>query len=255
MICKTEQEKEILREGGKRLAEIRSVLAEKTKAGVSTVELDELAYQLCTKDGDLPAFLNYTPFGAPRPFPSSICVSVNDVVVHGIPTEDPRVIKEGDLVTIDVGLVHKGLITDSAITVEVGEVKDREHRMVVAAREALDKAIKKVRAGVRVGEISKVIEQTVKEQGFGVPQELGGHGVGKSIHEEPSITNVFFGNLGPSLREGEVIAIEPIITMGKGDIVFDHKDGYTITTKDGSKSAHSEHTLIVTKNGSEILTV
>lgn len=253
MIVKTEEERDVLREGGRRLAEIRDILAEKTVEGVSTAELDALAYELCTRDGDSPAFLNYTPVGAPRPFPASLCISVNDVVVHGIPTENPVVIQNGDLVVIDVGLVHRGLVTDSAITVAVGDVSERELEMIKTAERALGAAIDAAEPGVRISEVSRVIEQTVKQKGFGIPEELGGHGVGKSLHEDPSIPNVPYGG-GGVLKEGHVIAIEPIITMGSGNISFDVSDGYTIRTVDGSKSAHVEHTIIVTKGGAEILT-
>lgn len=254
MIVKNEEEKNILREGGRRLAEIRNILAEKTVAGISTAELDRIAFELCSRDGDSPAFLNYTPRGAPRPFPASICVSVNEVVVHGIPTENPRIIKDGDLVSIDVGLVHRGLITDSAVTVAVGRVTERERELIKTAESALYAAIDAVKPGVRVAEISSAIERVVLEKGFSIPEELGGHGVGKSLHEDPSIPNISFGGSGPSLREGEVVAIEPIITIGGREIAFDYVDGYTVRTSDSSKSAHVEHTILVTKDGAEILT-
>lgn len=253
MIVTTEKEREILREGGKRLAEIRDILAEKTVAGISTAELDALAYELCTKGGDQPAFLNYTPSGAPRPFPASICVSVNDVVVHGIPTEDPVIIQDGDLVVIDAGLIHEGLITDSAITVAVGNVEDRELEMIRTAERALYAAIDIAEPGARIDDVSAVIKKIVKEKGFGLPEELGGHGVGRSLHEDPSIPNVPYGD-NSKLKEGHVIAIEPILTMGGSRISFDMDDGYTVRTIDGSKSAHVEHTIIVTKGGAEILT-
>lgn len=252
MIINSEAQRDILREGGKRLSEIRNILAEKTVAGVSTAELDALAYELCTKRGDKPAFLNYSPQGAPRPFPASICVSINDVVVHGIPTENPQIIKEGDLVSIDIGLIHEGLITDSAITVSVGEVTSREKEMLIVAERALYSAIDVAEPGVRIDEVSTTIEKIARGKGFGIPVELGGHGVGEKVHEDPSVPNVSYGD-NYRLKEGEVIAIEPIITLGGDGIVMEN-DGYTIRTQDGSKSAHIEHTIIVTEGGAEILT-
>jgi methionyl aminopeptidase len=254
MIVSSSKELKIIREGGKRLARIRDTLAKGVVVGATTIEINALAHTLCTENGDTPAFYNYQPQGAPRPFPASVCVSINDVVVHGIPTENPLTIQEGDLVTIDVGLIHKGFVTDTAITVAVQGATKREIEMVKTAEMALSKAIDVVRVGSRVGDISKIIEATAKEKGFGIPEELGGHGVGKTVHEDPSIPNVYFGSSGPTLSEGQLIAIEPIITLGSPDIVFDRQDGYTIRTKDGLKSAHAEHTILVTKRGAEIIT-
>lgn len=254
MIISTDEDREIVREGGKRLAAIREALAKSVVAGITTVELNDLAYSLCVENGDTPAFLNYQPQGAPRPFPGSVCVSINDVVVHGIPTENPQTIRGGDLVTVDVGLIHQGIVTDTAVTVAVEGASERERELVQTAEQALSLAIAVVRPGARVGDISKTIESFVKKRGFGVPEELGGHGVGRTVHENPSIPNVFLGSRGPILKEGELIAIEPIITMGSPDLIFDTQDGYTIRTKDGSKSAHAEHTVLVTASGAEIIT-
>jgi methionyl aminopeptidase len=254
MIISSQKELDIVREGGKRLASIRDALAKSVVIGATTTEINNLAHELCTEKGDAPAFHNYQPQGAPRPFPASVCVSINDVIVHGIPTENPQTIQKGDLVTIDIGLMHEGIITDTAVTVAVDGATPREIELVKTAERALSKAIDIVRIGCRVNDISKIIEKTVKERGFSIPEELGGHGVGKTVHENPSIPNVHLGNQGPTLSEGELIAIEPIITMGSPDIVFDVRDGYTIRTKDGSKSAHAEHTVLVTKEGAEIIT-
>lgn len=253
MIITTEEELAIIREGGARLRRIRDILAKETVAGITTAELNDRAYELCSEGGDKPAFLDYQPFGAPRAFPASVCISVNDVVVHGIPNENPVTIQDGDIVTIDIGLIHKGLVTDTAVTVGVGAISEREAELIRTAEMALSKAINVVRVGARVGEISQTIEDAVREKGFGIPEELGGHGVGRSVHENPNIPNVFTGERGPMLSEGEVIAIEPIITLGSPEIIFDD-DGYTVRTKDGSKSAHAEHTVLVTREGAEIIT-
>lgn len=254
MIISNDKEREIVREGGRRLAAIREALAKSVVVGITTTDLNNLAHMLCIENGDKPAFFNYQPHGAPRPFPGSICISINDVVVHGIPTENPQTIKSGDLVTIDVGLIHEGIVTDSAVTVAVEGASEREIALVQTAERALSNAIETVRAGARVGDISKAIESFVKAKGFGVPEELGGHGVGRTVHENPSIPNVFMGERGPMLKDGELIAIEPIITMGSPDLIFDTQDGYTVRTKDGSKSAHAEHTILVTAKGAEIIT-
>src|SRR5690606_17653281 len=155
MTITTEEELTIVREGGRRLAAIRDALAKKTVAGVTTLELNELAHELCTRDVDSPAFLAYSPLGATRSFPVSLCISVNDVVVHCIPTENPQTLREGDIVTLDVGLVHRGIVTDTAVTVAVGEVRQREKELIETAEIALSKAIGDVRPGAHVGDISK----------------------------------------------------------------------------------------------------
>jgi len=253
MIIVTQEERAILREGGRRLARVRDALAEKIVVGARTDELDAYAYELCVQSGDKPAFLNYSPPGASRPFPASICVSINDIVVHGIPTEKPRIIREGDLVSIDVGLVHRGIITDTAVTVAVGTVTPREQDLIRATEIALAKAIEKLSVGVRTGDVSRAIERVARERGFGIPKELGGHGVGKRVHEKPNIPNVFNGQKGHIFLEGEVVALEPIFTLGSDDVVFEN-DGYAVRTKDGSKSAHTEHTVLITAGGAEVVT-
>jgi methionyl aminopeptidase len=180
MIISSQKDLDIVREGGKRLAAIRETLANNVVVGRTTTEINDLAHRLCTESGDAPAFHHYQPQGAPRPFPASVCISINDVIVHGIPTENPQTIQKGDLVTIDIGLIHQGIITDTAVTVAVEGASEREKELVKTAELALSKAINVVHAGCRVGEISKIIEATVKGKGFAVPEELGGHGVGKN---------------------------------------------------------------------------
>lgn len=253
MIITTQEERAILRECGKRLAHIRDALVEKIVVGARTDELDAYAHHLCVRNGDKPAFLHYQPPGASRPFPASVCISINNVVVHGIPTEHPRSIKDGDLVSLDIGLAHKGIITDTALTVAVGAVTPRERDLIRATEIALSRAIEKLAVGVRTGDISRIIEHVARERGFGVPKELGGHGVGKRVHESPNIPNVFDGHKGSMFSEGEVVALEPIFTLGSDEVVFED-DGYTVRTKDGSKSAHVEHTVLITAHGAEIVT-
>jgi methionyl aminopeptidase len=253
MIITTQEERAILRECGKRLAYVRDALVEKIVVGSRTDELDAYAYKLCVRDGDRPAFLNYEPPGSTRPFPASICISINDIVVHGIPTEHPQIIKDGDLVSVDLGLSHRGIITDTAITIAVGTVTPRERNLIRATEIALSRAIEKLAVGARIGDISRAIEHVAREQGFGVPKELGGHGVGRRVHEKPNIPNVFTGQKGGIFSDGEVVAIEPIFTIGSDEIIFED-DGYTVRTKDGSKSAHVEHTVLITADGAEIVT-
>ena len=253
MIAKTENKINSLREGGKRLAEVLKKVGEIAKPGVTTVELNELAEKLIRERGDTPAFLNYTPDGADRPYPATLCVSVNDEIVHGIPNEDPLTLKEGDIVGLDCGLVHNGLILDSAITVSVGEISGDIKKLVEATKGSLVAGINAARAGGTVGDIGNAIETYAKPYGYGVVRELGGHGVGERVHEEPHIPNFGHKGSGEKLVVGMVLALEPMLNEGTGDIILD-EDGYTFKTADGKKSAHFEHTILITEGEAEILT-
>lgn len=242
-----------MREGGKRHAFILNEVARSVRPGVSTQDLDLLAAKLIEEGGDKAAFLGYKPRGAKRPYPASICISVNDAVVHGIPNENPVVLKEGDTVTLDLGLVHKGLITDSAVTVGVGNIDAVAERLLKTTKEALDRGIRQAKPGHTTGHIGEAVETHVKSQGFTVVDELAGHGVGYKVHEDPFVPNYGRAGEGDPLVSGMVIAIEPIVNEGTGKVVLD-KDGYTYRTKDGKKSAHFEHTIVITEKGCEILT-
>ena len=243
-----------MREGGKRLAFILNEVAKIVRPGVSTRELDVLAHKLSVQGGDKPAFLDYKPYGAKRAYPASLCVSINDEVVHGIPNEnEPKILKEGDIVSLDMGIIHKGLITDSAITVPVGKINKKARELLNVTREALDIGIQMARAGNTVGDIGFAIENFVKPYGFGVVRELAGHGVGYKVHEDPYVPNYGRRGEGEILRPGMVIAIEPMINEGTPDIKLD-PDGYTYRTLDGEISAHFEHTIVITGKGPEILT-
>jgi methionyl aminopeptidase len=248
-------EKEIaaLREGGKRLAETLHEVAEKTVPGVSTKELDDLAEKLIRARGDTPSFLGYTPSGAKRPFPATICISINNEIVHGIPNENPRVIAEGDIVSLDLGITHEGLITDHAVTVIAGGGDDAAKRLITATREALMAGIDAARGGGHVGDISEAVEDIGVAEGYGVVYALGGHGVGRHVHEEPYIPNVGDAGEGELLTPGLVIAIEPMFTEGTSEVKL-LKDGYTFVTMDGSRAAHFEHTILITEGSPEILT-
>ena len=249
---KTKEEIDILREGGRRLAIILKETAKICKPGISTEEIDILARKLVDDNGDEPAFLNYKPKGM-RPYPAAICVSVNDEVVHGIPNENPKILMEGDIVSLDMGLVHGGLITDSAITVPVGKIDDESQKLLDTTKEALYAGIKVVKDGKHTGDIGFAVERVAKAAGFGVVEELCGHGVGYEVHEDPYIPNYGERGRGDKLKSGMVIAIEPMLNLGSKEIFLD-KDGWTYKTKDGKKSAHFEHTIVITSKGAEILT-
>lgn len=251
---KTEEEIEILREGGKRHREILSLLGKLVKPGVATMILEEEALRLIREGGDKPAHLGYKPRGNRRPFPAALCLSINDEIVHGIPNENVRVIKDGDIVSIDLSLEHKGLITDSAITVPCGVTDDETERLLKVTEKALYAGIEVARPGNTVGDIGEVISDTVEPTGFSLAEDLAGHGVGYEIHEEPFIPNVGISGEGEKLLPGMVIAIEPMVNVGKPGIKL-AKDGYTITTRDGSRSAHFEHTVAITEKGNIILTL
>lgn len=251
IIIKTKEEIEILREGGKRLASVLRKVKDAVRPGVSTKELDEIAFSEIKALGDEPAFLNYQPYGASYPYPASLCVSVNEEIVHGIPGD--RVLKEGDIVSIDLGLKHKGYFTDHAVTVPVGKISKQDQELLAVTEEALNIGIEAIKAGGNIGDIGYAIEQYVKEFGFGIVRGLSGHGVGVHIHEDPYVPNYGKMGQGEKLVPGMVIAIEPMITLGN-PAMKTLKDGYTIVSKDGSRAAHFEHTVAIQEEGAEILT-
>lgn len=250
---KTEKEIEFLRECGKRLSCVLDELEKAVKPGITTKELDKLAEKLIRATGDTPAFLGYQPYGANFPYPGTLCVSVNDEIVHGIGKES-HVLKEGDIIGLDLGMVHNGLITDSARTVAVGKVSEAAQKLLGATKRSLEIGILAAKAGAYSGDIGCAIERFAKPLKYGIVRELGGHGVGRQVHEEPYIPN--YGTrkgIGVKLKPGMVIAIEPMLNIGKRGIILD-KDGYTYRTADRSLSAHFEHTVLITKDGPEILT-
>lgn len=251
---KTKEEIQSLREGGKRHAEILAALKEMVKPGVSSQALEDEARRLIAEKGDSSAFLGYQPHGAPRPFPAVLCVSVNDEIVHGIPNEKEKIFKEGDIVTIDLGLVHNNLITDAAITVPVGKISPELEKLLEATKKALGAGIKAAKGGKTVGDIGLAIERVAIAAKVSVVEELSGHGVGYDVHEDPFVPNYGQAGKGEVLQPGMVLAIEPIFNIGSRHIVLD-ADGHTYRTKDGKQSAHFEHTIVITKGEPEILTV
>lgn len=254
IIVKTEKEIELLREGGKHLAIVLQKVKEHIAPGVSTGELDDLALKLIREYGDEPAFLNYKPEGAKKPFPATLCVSINDEVVHGIPSTS-RILKEGDIIAIDCGIKHNGMFTDHAVTVAVGNVSDSNALLLKITEEALMVGIDAAVGGARTGDIGHAIEKFVRgqKQKYGIVEVLSGHGVGKYIHEDPYIPNFGKANTGAKLKPGMVIAIEPMLNIGTKHVFID-KDDWTFKTNDGKHSAHFEHTILITDGEAEILT-
>ncbi|MDO8486075.1 MAG: type I methionyl aminopeptidase [Candidatus Staskawiczbacteria bacterium] len=242
---KSEEEIKIIAEGGKILATVLKEIEKMVKPGITTMELDRAAEALILKQGALPAFKGY------EGFPYSLCASVNEVIVHGFPSNE--ILKEGDIVGLDLGVLYKGYNTDMAITVPVGEISFEAKRLIMVTKKALKRGIKKVKSGNTIGDIGNTIQRYIEDQGLGIVRDLCGHGIGKDIHEDPRIPNFGVRHKGEVLKEGMVICLEPMITIGDWHLKK-AKDGYGYATRDGSLGAHFEHTMAVTKNGVRILT-
>ena len=253
-LVKSPEDIEILREAGKHLASVLRSLTEAVRPGVTTLELDALAERLMREKGGEPALVGYRPEGADRPYPATLCTSINNEVVHGIPSA-ARVLKEGDVVGLDTVIKYKGLFIDMAATVPVGAVSAETKRLLEVTREALAVAIDVCRPGNSINDIGCAIEKFVKGKGFSVVEDLGGHAVGHKVHEEPYIPNYCIKGAGQKLKPGMVLALEPIVNAGYLRVVLDEKDGYTYRTYDGRNSAHFEHSILVTDGEPEILTL
>ncbi len=244
---KSVNEIKVMRQNGAILAQLVEGLQQRVRPGVSTLALDEFAESEIRKAGAVPAFKGY------RGYPASICASINAEVVHGIPSKKRR-LQEGDLVSIDVGLVKEGFCADMAVTVPVGKVSPEVEKLLQVTRESLAAAIEQARVGNRLGDVSHAVEAYVVPRGYSVVREYVGHGIGRAMHEEPAIPNFGPAGKGPRLDAGMVLAIEPMVNVGGHEVrVLD--DGWTVVTRDGSLSAHFEHTVAVTENGPEILTL
>jgi len=248
---KTQNEIESLREGGRHLALVLAEVKKAVKPGIKTQELEDLARKLIKEQGDEPAFLGYKPAGSRQAYPAALCVSVNNEIVHGIPSN--RELKEGDVVSLDSGLIHDGLYTDMAITVPVGQVSPQVEKMIKIVEEALEAGIFVAQPGKRIGDISAEIEKVIKGAGFKVVKELAGHGVGYAPHEDPFVPNSGRAGTGPELVPGLVIAIEPMLTTGSGEIEC-LDDEFTFVTRDGKLATHAEKTIVITETGNEVLT-
>jgi methionyl aminopeptidase len=235
-----------MRAAGRLVGEVLTALAAKVVPGVTTAELDEVAERLITSAGAIPAFKGY------HGYPASICASINDEVIHGIPS-GRRVLVEGDILSIDVGASLDGYFGDSAVTLPVGHVSEEAATLLRVTEEALYKAIEKARPGARVSDIGHAVQQHVESYGFSVVREFVGHGIGQRMHEEPQVPNYGDPGRGPRLAEGMVLAIEPMVNAGKPAVKV-LADGWTAVTRDKSLSAHFEHTVAVTADGPWILT-
>ncbi len=246
IVLKSKNEIATMREAGRIVAETLEGLRPLVKPGVSTEELDAFAYDYITKSKAFPAFKGY------RGFPASICASLNSEIVHGIPSKK-RLLKEGDIISIDVGAIYKGFVGDTAITLPVGKVSESARRLLETTQGALLAAIDKARPGNYLEDISGAVEDYVQERGFSVVREYVGHGVGRQMHEEPQIPNYRQGKRGPQLKPGMTLAIEPMVNEGTWQ-TRTLRDKWTVVTQDGKLSAHFEHTIAVTEGEPEILT-
>ena len=244
---KTAKELEAMRESGRMLATVLQLLKGKVEAGISTKDLADIAASELKALGGEPAFLGY------QGFPDVICISLNNEVVHGIPKPD-AIVEEGDIISLDFGVIYRGMVTDSAISMIVGRASQKRHLELLADTEkAMHIGISELHDQVRTGDIGSAIEQFLKRKKYGIVRDLVGHGVGHSLHEDPNIPNYGRPDSGPYLSKGMTIAIEPMVTLGT-DRVAIAPDGWTVMTLDGSWSAHFEHTVLITEDGAEILT-
>ena len=246
IVCRSAAELDRLRAAGRLVGEVLTALASKVAPGVTTAELDEIAEKLITDAGATPAFKGY------HGYPATICASINEEVIHGIPSGQ-RVLQEGDILAIDVGASLDGYYGDSAVTLPVGRVSEEAATLLRVTEEALYKAIERARPGSRVSDIGHAVQQHVEAYGFSVVREFVGHGIGQRMHEEPQVPNYGEPGRGPRLAEGMVLAIEPMVNAGKPAVKV-LSDGWTAVTRDKSLSAHFEHTVAVTAEGARILT-
>jgi methionyl aminopeptidase len=247
IVIKSKNEIAIMREAGRIVAETIEAMKEKAKPGVSTADLDALAHAIITKRGAKPSFKGY------HGFPASICTSINEQVVHGIPSKK-AVLKEGDIVSIDVGATLKGYVGDGAITLPIGKISEVAQRLLDTTQGALMEGIAAAHGGNHLEDISGAIQDYAESRGFSVVRQYVGHGVGREMHEEPQIPNYRQGKRGPLLKPGMTLAIEPMINVGVAD-TRTLRDKWTVITEDGQLSAHFEHTIVVTENEPEILTL
>lgn len=244
---KSAREIELMREAGRLLSRVHEQLGEAIRPGMSTLEIDQLCEKLIRDLGCVPNFLHYSGY------PASICVSVNDEVVHGIPRKD-RILKEGDIVSLDAGLIYKGYHSDAARTHAVGRISPEAQQLIEVTRQSFFEGIKMAREGCHLHDISNAIDAYVSRFGYGIVRDLVGHGIGTSLHEDPQIPNFAQKRKGVRLQAGMTLAVEPMINAGGWEVDF-LNDGWTVVTRDGSLSAHYENTILVTDGEPEILTL
>jgi len=245
ILVKTADEVKIMRDANQIVAEVLCLMLKTAEPGISTFELDQMAEDLCRRRKSIPAFKGY------HGFPSSLCVSINEEVVHGIPSRK-RKLKKGDILSVDFGVCYKGFFGDSAVTIPVGKIKNETHKLLVATRESLDKAIDKVVIGNRIADVSRAVQEHVEAKGYSVVRQFVGHGIGASLHEGPEVPNYIQGGQSPRLIEGMVIAIEPMVNLGTHKVKV-LRDGWTVITADKKPSAHFEHSIAVTVDGPLVL--
>lgn len=243
---KSTREIELMRTAGQILAETQKMLKSHIKPGITTAKLDKLAEEFILSKGATPSFKNYNGF------PGSICTSINEVVVHGIPSKK-AVLKNGDIITVDIGVNFQGYHADAAVTYPVGKVTDKVLELLKVTEEALYEGLKEAKPGNHLSNISHTIEQFIKPYGFGIVEEFTGHGIGTSLHEEPYVPNFGEPNEGPILKEGMTFCVEPMVNLGTKNVKI-LRDNWTTVTIDHKYSAHFEHTIVITKDGYEILT-
>jgi methionyl aminopeptidase len=235
----------IMEEANQIVAEVLAMLEKTVEPGITTLELDQLAENLCRKRDAAPAFKGY------RGFPGSLCVSINEEVVHGIPSRK-RKLKKGDIISVDFGTLYKGYYGDAAVTIPVGRIDNIKHKLLKVTEESLEKAIRQVVVGNRVSDISAAVQNHVEKNGFSIVRQFVGHGIGSSLHEAPEIPNFVQGNASPRLQEGMVVAIEPMVNAGTHKVKV-LRDGWTVVTCDNKPSAHFEHSVAVTSEGPQVL--
>jgi methionyl aminopeptidase len=246
IVLKSQDEIAIMREAGRILAGTLQLLADRVRPGLIEKELDDIARREFQKRGVVPTFLGY------HGYPATVCISINDEIVHGIPGQ--REIMEGDVVSIDLGCTYKGFVADSAITVGAGTVSPEAQHLIDATRESVWRGIRAARGGARIGDIGHAIQEYVEAEGYSVVREYVGHGVGRQMHEDPQVPNYGNPDSGTLLRPGMVIAIEPMVNIGDWRTKKD-ADNWTVRTLDGSLSAHFEHTIAITEGEAEVLTL
>jgi methionyl aminopeptidase len=248
---KTEDEIELMRQANQLVGRTLGELAKHIKPGITTLQLDKIADEFIRDNGAIPTFKGFpNPYGGP--FPASICTSVNDVVVHGVPNAE-TVLKEGDIISIDCGTLLNGFNGDSCYTFCVGEVSDEVNKLLRTTKESLYKGIENAVAGKHLGDISSAVQEHCEAQKYGIVRELTGHGIGREMHEDPRVPNYGSRGNGIMLKAGMCLAIEPMVTMGNRAIWMDANDRWTIRTRDGKPAAHFEHTIAVRKGQAEIL--
>ncbi len=243
---KNKEEIADLKEGGKKLSNILDMVLKEAKPGVSAQELDDMAEEKIRETGGEPAFLNFSGY------PATLCVSINEAVVHGIPSKN-LILKEGDVVGVDIGMKYKGMYTDMAKTVGVGKISKEAKKLIKVTRESFFKGVGIIKEGARVGDIGEAVQKYVEKYGYSVVRSLAGHGVGHAVHEEPKVPNYGKKGTGEVLRAGMVLAIEPMVCEGHHELET-HEDGWTAITKDRSVTSHFENTIVVTKKGYELIT-